>query len=126
MDTIKERVNKLLESDFAEYFVDSCLITEDSKEGKCKCKVILNEGIIFKKLDENCYKNITYKKLADYIILQKENDTWLAHIIEIKKTVNHSKWKKIKYQFRGAYLYSLLFSGILSIDIGEFKFHTVH
>ncbi len=128
MDKIKQKVGKLFLKEYVEVVENSCIITEDADEGLTECDVILEKGILLKNLDDWKIKIFKHKKVADYCVLQPlGSGKWKLNVIEIKKSVSTKRWnKKIKLQFRGAYLYALTLMEILDIDIEDFKFITVN
>ncbi len=128
MDKIKQKIDKLFLKEYVEVVENSCIITEDAKEGLTECDIFLAKGILLKNLDDWKIKIFKHKRVADYCILQPlANGKWKLNVIEIKKSVSTKRWnKKIKLQFRGAYLYALTLIEILDIDIEDVKFITVY
>lgn len=63
--------------------------------------------------------------MADYLLFHKKDDKWVAHIFELKKTVNIRKWNTIKIQFRNTYVSALGFKSILGIEVEDYKFITI-
>lgn len=105
--------------------MDNCILEEERDEGRCECIVFLEEAILFKDMDGNCCKFTGPIKMADYLLFHKKDDKWVAHIIEIKKTINQRKWNKIKIQFRNVYIRALGFKSILGIEVEDYRFITL-
>ena len=73
-------------------------------------------------------KSLSLKKRTDHIILeQRENDSWTAHLIEMKSSVKtQEKWMEIKGKFRASYLFVLAAGAILHIKIDDIRMYTIY
>ncbi|NLY64699.1 MAG: hypothetical protein GX070_07075 [Alcaligenaceae bacterium] len=59
-------------------------------------------------------------KNADGVFLELENSKPLAlHIVELKKTINLTKWDEVKSQIRSSLRHSLGFLGVLNLTLPE-------
>ncbi|SMG13598.1 hypothetical protein [Dethiosulfovibrio salsuginis] len=84
--------------------------------GKARIKIKLPyEGILFQ-YDHKIAFLFDHKKRADGIVFAKNSEGWALFILEIKKTVGDTEWRKIKDQWYGAWLHAKAISGILELD----------
>lgn len=79
-----------------------CVENYDAKE---KCEYLNNESGL--------------KKAVDHFVLVKQEDYWELHLIEIKKTVGHKTWNRIKDQLRASYLNIKALAAFLNIDLKD-------
>ena len=81
---------------------------EKEQTGKARIKIKLpDEGILFQ---------YDHKKRADGILFVRNSEGYALFILEIKKTVGDTEWRKIKDQWYGAWLHAKAISGILELD----------
>lgn len=89
---------------------------EKEQTGKARIKIKLpDEGILFQ-YDHKIAFLFDHKKRADGIVFAKNSEGWALFILEIKKTVGDTEWRKIKDQWYGAWLHAKAISGILELD----------
>lgn len=111
------KIERIAESCYVE---GTELYAEEKEEtGKARVKIKLPEkGFLFQ-YDHRIGFVFKHKKRADGILFAKTSEDWNLLIIEIKKTIGSSEWKKIKEQWYGAWLHTKALSGILEISFLE-------
>lgn len=99
--------------------------TEESGEATLKLRLD-NYTIAFTKWHKHTFPFLKQQKCADHILFEKvDNDNWILHIIEFKKTVTSSQWSKAKLQFNSAVQQATCCMGILCINrISDIRFYT--
>lgn len=89
------------------------LCSEDyDHKGKCN---FLKESSPFK-----------LKRSVDHVLLQKKEEKWIVHLIEMKSKVDNKKWYEIKQKVRASYFNICALERVLGIHIDEVRTYTTY
>lgn len=95
------------------YIQGDNLCSEDyDHKGKCN----------FLKID----KTLRLGRSVDHILLQKKEDKWILHLIEMKSKVDNKKWYEIKQKIRASYFNVCALERVLGIHIDVVKTYTTY
>lgn len=90
------------------------LVVKEAEEGG-EAELTLHltrDGVLFQ-YPHNIDFIFSNKKRADGILFVQADKCWELLIVELKRTVRHKEWMKIKEQWHGAWLHALALSGLL-------------
>lgn len=128
-------INELMVPGFMENMDDKILLEEKEESGRSKLNVQLmsKENLCIANVDKKhtdlCFfqdiKDKSMKKRVDHIIFEHQGmEKWRLHLIEMKGSVQSSKWVEIKGKFRASYLLSQAIAGMLELNIEETIMYT--
>jgi hypothetical protein len=105
------------------------LIQEMEKQGRMNLFVTV-AGECLKIANLSRHKDFTVlknKRCADCILWEKMgNKCYRLHLFEMKMTMDTNNWAKVKAQYHGAFLRSLMITGLLGVSIDPcIHLHTV-
>lgn len=66
------------------------------------------------------------KRSVDHVVLQKKDEKWILHLIEMKSKVDNKKWYEIKQKIRASYFNMKALESVLGIHIDEIKTYTTY
>ena len=123
-------INELMVPGFMENMDDKILLEEKEESGRSKLNVQLmsKENLCIANVDKKhtdlCFfqdiKDKSMKKRVDHIIFEHQGmEKWRLHLIEMKGSVQSSKWVEIKGKFRASYLLSQAIAGMLAENHGK-------
>ena len=113
---IEDRLQVWIKDDHYLSIENSQLVVEEKKDdGLALVRCTLPNGRAFELTLEG--KNIAHLKIPrctdGILLLETPSGEWELHIIECKRTVNRSKWKRVKMQFEASIQRSIgLLAGI--------------
>lgn len=96
-------------------------VIEEEKSGEGKVQFLSANRLI--KINAGNLNHLPFledSKNADGVFLELENNIPVAlHIVELKKTINLTKWDEVKNQIRSSLRHSLGFLGVLNLTLPE-------
>lgn len=135
---IEERVQYGIENFLEEhYFLPAnkkyCL-EEKSESGRSELQVEIEEDNLCSSDYDNKGKcnflrkesKFKLKRSVDHVILQKKNEKWILHFIEMKSQVDNKKWHEIKQKVRASYFNFFALESVLGIHIDEVCVYTTY
>lgn len=126
-NTINARL-KLLDFNVVKQSETEMILEETKFDGYAKLKCKLNHPTIaFFNLEDKKLGYFVCQSCADKFMLSKlDDDSWVLHIIEFKRTVRIGNWESIKKQFLGAILHAMALSGFLGfkLDLKQANLYT--
>ena len=66
------------------------------------------------------------RRSVDHVLLQKKEEKWILHLIEMKSKVDNKKWHEIKQKIRASYFNVRALEGVLGIHIDEIRTYTTY
>ena len=66
------------------------------------------------------------KRSVDHVLLQKKEEKWIVHFIEMKSKVDNKKWYEIKQKIRASYFNICALERVLGIHIDEIRTYTTY
>lgn len=93
-------------------------LTEKKKEGTADLQLQLyHPCILFHDLEKRKLQFFKNQKCSDYVMFEyaQDQNQWLVHIFELKRSVGESEWTHLKAQFMGALQNALALAGVLNI-----------
>ena len=66
------------------------------------------------------------RRSVDNVLLQKKEEKWILHLIEMKSKVDNKKWHEIKQKIRASYFNVRALEGVLGIHIDEIRTYTTY
>ena len=66
------------------------------------------------------------RRIVDHVLLQKKEEKWILHLIEMKSKVDNKKWHEIKQKIRASYFNVRALEGVLGIHIDEIRTYTTY
>ena len=123
-----------LEEDFFLSPNDSYCLEEKSESGRSELHVeIEGDNLCSEDYDHkgkcNFLKDSSrfkLKKSVDHVLLQKKEEKWILHLIEMKSKVDNKKWSEIKQKIRASYFNIRALEKILGIHIDEVRTYTTY
>ena len=91
---------------------DNLCSADYDHKGKCN---FLKEGSRFK-----------LKRSVDHVLLQKKEEKWILHLIEMKSKVDNKKWIEIKQKIRASYFNLCALESVLGLRIDEVRIYTTY
>ena len=70
--------------------------------------------------------NSGLRRSVDHVLLQKKEEKWILHLIEMKSKVDNKKWHEIKQKIRASYFNVRALEGVLGIHIDEIRTYTTY
>lgn len=135
---IEERVsygiNNFLENNFFLPPNTSYRLEEKSESGRSELQVnITEDNLCSEDYDHKGKCNFLNKensfklgKSVDHVLLQKKEEKWILHLIEMKSKVDNKKWLEIKQKIRASYFNLCALEKILGIHIDEVRTYTTY
>lgn len=123
-----------LEEDFFLSPNDSYCLEEKSESGRSELHVeIEGDNLCSEDYDHkgkcNFLKDSSrfkLKKSVDHVLLQKKEEKWILHLIEMKSKVDNKKWSEIKQKIRASYFNIRALESVLGIHIDEVRTYTTY
>ncbi len=123
-----------LEEDFFLSPNDSYCLEEKSESGRSELHVeIKGDNLCSEDYDHkgkcNFLKDSSrfkLKKSVDHVLLQKKEEKWILHLIEMKSKVDNKKWFEIKQKVRASYFNIRALESVLGIHIDEVRTYTTY
>ena len=133
-ERIQYGIDNFLEADFFLPFSNSYCLEEKSESGRSKLQVnIQGENLCSEDYDHKGKCNFLKKKSpfklgrsVDHVLLQKKEEKWILHLIEMKSCVDNKKWREIKQKIRASYFNVCALERLLGIHIDEVKTYTTY
>lgn len=133
-ERIKYGIDNFLEDDFFLPFDNSYNLEEKSESGRSELYVdVQGDNLCSEDYDHKgkcnfLKKESTFKlrRSVDHILLQKKEDKWVLHLIEMKSKVDNKKWHEIKQKIRASYFNVCALEKVLGINIDEVKTYTTY
>ena len=131
---IQYGIDNFLEDNFFLPFSNSYCLEEKSKTGRSELQVdVQGDNLCSEDYDHkgkcNFLKQESPFKLrrsVDHFLLQKSEDKWILHLIEMKSKVDNKKWYEIKQKIRASYFNICALERVLGIHIDEIRTYTTY
>lgn len=134
---LKDKIEVFLISDYIEILSGEFELWEKSDDGRTRLKVgLLSDESILCIRDHDHQPRCAFlnpdrkyglMKSVDHIVLTpNDNDTWTAHLIEMKSGVGESEWNDIRAKVRASILNMRACAAVLDITISLFKIYTTY
>ena len=96
-------------------------VTEETDEGRGRVEFFCSNHLL--KINSGNLNHLPFlkdSKNADGVFLEfKDGEVIALHIVELKKTINLTKWDEVKNQIRSSLRHSLGFLGVLDLKLPE-------
>ena len=133
-ERIQYGIDNFLEDNFFLPFSNSYCLEEKSETGRSKLHVdVQGDNLCSEDYDHkgkcNFLKTESPFKLrrsVDHVLLQKKEEKWILHLIEMKSKVDNKKWHEIKQKIRASYFNVRALEGVLGIHIDEIRTYTTY
>ncbi len=127
-------IDNFLEEKFFLPSQSSYCLEEKSDSGRTELQVeIKGENLCSEDYDNKGKCNFLRRdskfklqRSVDHILIQKKEDKWILHLIEMKSKVNNKKWQEIKEKIRASYFNVCALEKVLGIQIDEIKTYTTY
>lgn len=96
----------------------------DEIESEVHCYFDSQQVIHLKLEGKECAHLISKKCVDGIFAVQNEDETWDLHVMECKRTIKESKWKKVKYQFEASILRAVGILTGLGIQVSGIQLYT--
>lgn len=130
-ERIQYGIDNFLEDNF---FSNSYCLEEKSETGRSTLHVdVQGDNLCSEDYDHKGKCNFLKKespfklrRSVDHVLLQKKEDKWILHLIEMKSKVDNKKWHEIKQKIRASYFNVCALEGVLGIHIDEIRTYTTY
>jgi hypothetical protein len=92
-------------------------VKETADDGKACLQLSLDRDAVLFQYPQQRSLIFANRKRADGILLERTEQGWQATLIELKRTVRPSSWKKAKAQWAGAWHHALALAGVLEVRL---------
>lgn len=131
---IQYGIDNFLEDNFFLPFSNSYCLEEKSETGRSELRVdVQGDNLCSEDYDNKGKCNFLKEKSSfklrrsvDHVLLQKKEDKWILHLIEMKSKVNDKKWHEIKQKIRASYFNVCALERVLGIHIDEIRTYTTY
>lgn len=133
-ERIQYGIDNFLEDNFFLPFSNSYCLEEKSETGRSKLHVdVQGDNLCSEDYDHKGKCNFLKKespfklrRSVDHVLLQKKEEKWILHLIEMKSKVDNKKWHEIKQKIRASYFNVRALEGVLGIHIDEIRTYTTY
>lgn len=131
---VRYGIDNFLEDNFFLPSGDSYCLEEKSESGRSELLVkVQGDNLCSEDYDHKGKCNFLKKngkmklqKSVDHVLLQKKEERWILHFIEMKSKVDNKKWREIKQKIRASYFNFCALERVLGIHIDEVKTYTTY
>lgn len=131
---IQYGIDSFLEDNFFLPFSNSYCLEEKSETGRSELQVdVQGDNLCSEDYDHKGKCNFLKEKSSfklrrsvDHVLLQKKEDKWILHLIEMKSKVDEKKWHEIKQKIRASYFNVCALERVLGIHIDEIRTYTTY
>lgn len=129
---IQFAIDTLIEENYFNQQSNYYNLKEEAESGKSNLMTTVDDlNICIHDFDhkhkcEFAHTKNSMRKSVDHVILTFKDETWSLHLLEMKSSVNDSKWVDIRGKFRASYLNVLALCVFLGIKIDNTYAYTTY
>lgn len=133
-ERVKYGIDNFLEENFFLPFGNSYCLEEKSELGRSVLEIeIQGDNLCCEDYDHKgkCSflkvdSSFGLRKSVDHVLIQKKEEKWILHLIEMKSKVDNKKWLEIKQKIRASYFNVCALEKVLGIHIDEVRTYTTY